>query len=266
MDARTLAGEVSANLRGWDGLTPASLSNCPTVLSALRTTDPTAGVQRLQDVLAKMPRDKWQAALANALRVSGEGPETLAARRKIFATLSSVSEETVKSWEGRAIEALAATLAAETSEHVRGLRLLYEVEDSRLKLQFESRLMESADGTFRVLSRHREGVGALRMRMAAYQLQADEPVEQLDMILVFPASQQPSQVYRINEAADLWDLTSGSFRYGLVRAADLARDVLADLPPSERARWAESMRDAVTYSAGWEEPTVGRIYGFFWTS
>ena len=209
-NASAIAMEIRRKLRGYDGLTPHKLIECPAILEALGTTDPQLAYELFKQELEHLPDNKYVSALKWALRIDPGLPEILtgsSGRRARFGSGHSVSEETVKLWEGRAIEALASALAAKSTDRLEKIAVLFYIEEKRIIYTCVTRfwtnaplnLIRSTSSTnLRVVKQESANIKSMILPHALYKLQHDEHPSTLDVYTVFPSSQLPEKTFEIS--------------------------------------------------------------------
>jgi hypothetical protein len=273
-DASAVSKEISAKLRGYEGLTAVKLTECPAILEALGTTDPAEAYKRFVAAIESLPDDKYTDALKNALRLDPSLPDSLtgrSGRRMLFGFTSSVTEETVKSWEARAIETLAQVLVAKPGEHLIEMAFVFFMEGRKLLYKSETRFWSTVPGEpgqaqydtgVRIDTQnvHNNGLWKLT-RHAIFQLQPDERPSAVELYTLFPEDDVPYLIIKV-DAADVFTFINGEYEFVKPGGPYAAVELLGDEPPTEEQR--KAYNGMMGYKARFEEPVAARIYGMHW--
>jgi hypothetical protein len=263
-DAQAVSKEISSKLRGYDGLTAAKLMDCPAILEALGTTDPPQAYERFVQAIEALPDDRYLSALKNALRLDQMLPDSLTGRngrRMLFGMMHSVSEETVKTWEARAIETLAQALTAASDERLRQQSVTYWIKEKRVFHKWVGSFWQTPDlQRMRYDNEHRRNQnGKLPMPFAAHQIGPNESPEVIEINVIFDNDERPKAMYGFGDC-DLFDFLTGAYQ---------KRDVQGPMPANELLRELKIdhegvLADSTAYWLRFLEPIPLRIYGLAW--
>jgi hypothetical protein len=263
-EAAELSKEISAKLRGYDGLSAARLGECPAILAALNATDPPAALTLFKEILGQLPDDKFSAALKCALRLDPTLPGNLtgrSGRRMVFALTHSVSEETVKTWEARAIETLAQMLAAKPIERLTDIEAIFWIASGRICYKWTATFYEQGDkystrlDSQELYIRRRQPT----MPFAAYQLGTDEQPTSLAVNVIFQKDELPDGTFGYG-GIDLFGFTTGNYEPQVTKGPHPGVSLLQEL----RLDVDDALRDSSYYQMRWFGPEPLKIYGIAW--
>ena len=263
--AEQISKEISGKLRGYEGMRPEKLIDCPSLLGAVGTSDPVRAYERVVGALDRMPQDKYTEALRNALGLAPNAADSLTGsggRRGQFALSRDVSEETVKLWESRGITTLTRYLLSGLTEpkerlwvvsaifymfagRVTGKRVRHIWKRANF-LRFEYQLFTSE--------------GEQPTNFIYHQLEPGHDVESLDLTLVFPENQPPQGVMAV-DGMTTWDhMARNPQAVRLIDGPHRALSVLAEEDPPS-AEEVEALGDAECYHVEWLHPEPMKLYG-----
>jgi hypothetical protein len=262
-DAEAVSREIRSRLRRNEGLVAKKFTECPTVLEALGTTDPLEAHERFVTAIERLPDDKYTAALKNAFRLDKSLKENVSARRGIFSVTYSVSEETVKSWELRAIEALAQILISRPEEVLDELFIMFIADGHRVAEMHHGYMWRSVTGSSQRLEVKKwANPGKVGFSFAVYQVASDERPQAIDIVLLFD-NREPPQGAWIVPGVDFLTFMACAYTRIAADGPKPALDLIPGYPyaddPDDR-----NLQEYVGYQKRWLSPMPGDIYGIAW--
>lgn len=265
-DAGAISKEISSKLRGYDGLSAAKLAECPALLEALDTTDPQQAYERLVQVIdSRLPDDRFTAALKYALRLDPSLPDSLtgrSGRRMVFGMIHAVSEETVKSWEARAIETLSQTLVSRPNETLIFLGIIFWVINSHITYRTVVRLWQQGDDTSSMrMGEHTDYIPESRIGFpfAAYQMGPDEHAKTITINMMFTNTELPKFIMGYGRT-DFFGFLSGNYDGEEVQGPRPGEQMVDDVG----IHMDVSLEDFSYYWIKWHNPQPLEVYGVMW--